>query len=341
MDQSEQAARRYMLIDITEAIRRVFPSAQVRPFGSYPVSLSTFLSDVDVTVEQFEQPTQTTEPFRSGKTANTAVEAGRPVGRARKRRRSTEAPVESAAYIEDHDPLLIHSVTDATKEVENTQRTRGNRIMLPTSAAPNSCSRSSSSRGPSPEQQIIDLTGDTSSSNSEVFMSNSNKRHHSQLQESYDDSSGVECVCDERSGIPTCDLTAAYALADAYDSANNHPNSSGIRQDYQEDVDAVLMGSGDDYWRDSNCESATSSSSSSSHYYTADGGNPVKAAACTATAHAAAAKGSSSSSAVDSLQRLADLGEDSGPIFAYVKDEPRLVKIMRLQKIFDGLKVYF
>ena len=40
-----------MLLDIADTVKSKFPGASISQFGSHPVGLSIFLSDVDVSVD--------------------------------------------------------------------------------------------------------------------------------------------------------------------------------------------------------------------------------------------------------------------------------------------------
>jgi predicted nucleotidyltransferase len=51
LDDMEISARRSMLLDIEDAVRSKYPNAYVRQFGSYPVGLSIFTSDIDISVD--------------------------------------------------------------------------------------------------------------------------------------------------------------------------------------------------------------------------------------------------------------------------------------------------
>ena len=50
LDASETAARKQLIDDVTEAITSKWPQSIVNVFGSFPVGLSTFLSDIDVSI---------------------------------------------------------------------------------------------------------------------------------------------------------------------------------------------------------------------------------------------------------------------------------------------------
>lgn len=50
MDADEGGAREQIIIDLTEAIQAKWPQAIVNIFGSFPTGLSTFLSDIDVSI---------------------------------------------------------------------------------------------------------------------------------------------------------------------------------------------------------------------------------------------------------------------------------------------------
>ena len=51
LDAKEEEARISMLLDIQDAVRSKFPNASISQFGSHPVGLSIFLSDVDISVD--------------------------------------------------------------------------------------------------------------------------------------------------------------------------------------------------------------------------------------------------------------------------------------------------
>ena len=50
LDASEENLRAGMLTDVREAILSKWPQAKIHQFGSHPVGLSVFLSDLDVSV---------------------------------------------------------------------------------------------------------------------------------------------------------------------------------------------------------------------------------------------------------------------------------------------------
>jgi hypothetical protein len=51
LDEQERGARQSMLLDIQDAVQSKFPSATISQFGSYPVGLSIFMSDIDISVD--------------------------------------------------------------------------------------------------------------------------------------------------------------------------------------------------------------------------------------------------------------------------------------------------
>lgn len=51
LDSQERAARQSMLLDIQDAVQSKFPVASISLFGSYPVGLSIFTSDIDISVD--------------------------------------------------------------------------------------------------------------------------------------------------------------------------------------------------------------------------------------------------------------------------------------------------
>lgn len=51
MDESESESRTSLILDVQDAVMSKFPTARIRLFGSYPVGLSTFLSDIDISVD--------------------------------------------------------------------------------------------------------------------------------------------------------------------------------------------------------------------------------------------------------------------------------------------------
>ena len=56
MDEQEEEARNILLRDVEFTTQSVFPNAYIEAFGSFPVGLSTFLSDLDVTILGVDQP---------------------------------------------------------------------------------------------------------------------------------------------------------------------------------------------------------------------------------------------------------------------------------------------
>ena len=50
LDEGERRAREQLILDVTEAIQAKWPGCIVNVFGSYPAGLSTFLSDIDISL---------------------------------------------------------------------------------------------------------------------------------------------------------------------------------------------------------------------------------------------------------------------------------------------------
>jgi predicted nucleotidyltransferase len=74
LDAAENEARLTMLRDIEDAVLNQLPMARIQLFGSFPVGLSTFLSDVDVSItnvlsaeqRQHDEEMETIEEDNSG-----------------------------------------------------------------------------------------------------------------------------------------------------------------------------------------------------------------------------------------------------------------------------------
>lgn len=62
LDEKEEEARVSMLLDIHDAVQSKFPSASISQFGSHPVGLSIFLSDLDISVDQITGDVQVPPP---------------------------------------------------------------------------------------------------------------------------------------------------------------------------------------------------------------------------------------------------------------------------------------
>eukprot|EP01032_Pedospumella_encystans_P007562 gene7561-9059_t len=62
LDEKEEEARVSMLLDIQDAVQSKFPMASISQFGSHPVGLSIFLSDLDISVDQITGDAQVPPP---------------------------------------------------------------------------------------------------------------------------------------------------------------------------------------------------------------------------------------------------------------------------------------
>lgn len=289
-----------MIDDITRAIRNVFPSAQVRPFGSYAVSLSTFLSDVDVTVEHLENAVPPAQISISS-TDKTASDVAGASPNKRQRRNETVPAVNLTK-----STILTKKLDSTCSRNTHLQLVRDNLEKLPMSASNDAKS----------VHQVVDLTVDTTSSE-QCNGAQSLKRRHTQFERDSGSGYKVSSTVEDRVGLSDADLAEAYALADALDRANNQNNSRSSAGDA---ADAVLTDSTEgDYWHSHSdiAESLEYSDNSKTSF------SPIK----------------TSASSSDSLQRQADIEGIQAPRFSYARDEPRQNKVARLQRIFDELQV--
>lgn len=317
MHPSEEAARSYLIADLSQAIQNVYPAAVLRPFGSYPVSLSTFLSDVDVTVEQLEQSMHVEPPSSCIRSSGIAFEA------------------------EESD--LVQRCRTAPKSELPDESDSVNTELMP---APLSSSLDVHGGQQRPRYIYIDLTGDASDS------SNGDGQHCNKRRRIQHESSGTIGDTDATAANNSymsvtdavdADLETAYALADAFDQKGYHNN---CRQSAEDSTNTMPIFGNDYYW-DSNAESVSASDSSrptsalSKHVsvdFTRAQGVPDERestgdAACDVICD-------SESFSSDSLQRQADLaGGVVEPTFVYVHEELRREKIAKLQRVFDGIKV--
>ena len=311
MKESEEAARKFMIDDLTQAIQEVFPSAQVRPFGSYPVSLSTFLSDVDVTVEQLEQPAQSLSQSSGNHdhdhSTSKDVEAA-----PSKRRRTTET---TAAADHHASTGIIPADSLDMSQILQVAGTRDNKV----DGQPSAVDTHTTCLEPQP-QQVIDLThGDTSSGSEQETTLLSRKRHRTLPSDSCDHSDsdsllGYTLSVDRDHGSGSAsdsDYAEAYALADAFDSENDRNNSR-----LHASISAEAAHSQDNDRCHRKTGSAASSDNSKTSFSTA----------------------STEETSTDSLQQLADLDGISTPVFVYAIDEPRLEKIARLPPMIKAFQ---